>query len=67
MGLLGKLLNLVQIGESANDSLEAELRRKALRLLGRTDVESEIELVQEGRRHEKATKEGATNVSYNTA
>ena len=66
VGLLRRLLELVEVREGSDDSLHAEFVRKTLRLLGRADVESEVELLEELGGGENLAEEGATNVAWLT-
>ena len=64
MGLLRRLLEFIEVGEGADNSIHAEFVRKKLGLLGRADVESEIELLEELGGGENLAEEGATNVAW---
>ena len=66
MGLFGRLLEFVEVGEGSDDSLHAEFVRKKLGLLGRADVESEVELLEELGGGENLAEEGAANVAWLT-
>ena len=61
--LLGEPLKLVEIGEGADDGVEAELGGEAARLFRRTDVECDIQLIRQAGRCEDTAEEGAADVS----
>ena len=63
MGLLGEVLELVEVGEGADDGLDAEFVSEALGLLSGADVESEVELLEQLRGGENLAKECAADVA----
>ena len=64
MGLLGRLLKLVEVGEGADDGLHAKFIRKTLGLLRGADVEGEVELLEEVGGGKNLTEEGAANIAW---
>ena len=56
-------LELVQIGKSTDNGLQAKLIREALCLRRVTNVESEVDLVQQLGRSQEAAEESATDVA----
>ena len=64
VSLFRRILELVDVRESPNDSLHPKFALKAARLLGRAHVERKVELVDDTGRGEEAAEEGAADVSY---
>ena len=67
MGLLGRLLEPVEVGKGADDGLHAKLVRKALGLLRGANVKGEVELVEEVGSSEDLAEEGAANIAWFTS
>ena len=64
MGLLRGCLELVQVRESADDGLQAELVGKAFRLNGVAEVEGEIDLIQQAGGCKEPAEECGSDITW---